>query len=868
MKKNRIKPPFIPSFMLKYLYRRDEDFSITGDFAEEFFDIVESKGTLYAKYWYWKQLFRSLPKITKESFYWRLSMLRNYFITTVRNLLKYKGFSFINIMGMTLGLAYCILIYLFISDELSFDRFHKNADSIYSVINNDNHYKYVYKFVPIGLGPALKEYFPEIKYSVRITRELPIVRYGDKMYKETCHLADSDFFNVFSFNLIKGDKESVLSTDNSVVLSESVAAKYFGNEDPLGKTLSFTFGQKSKEFLVTGSTEDVSSNSTIQFEILINIDNIAFTRNPEALTSFTWPRSHTYIQLHRDTSPGTIENRFPSFVKTYFTQIEEDRRNRGTWLEDGETIVFWLLNLKDVYLHSQELSGDRFSDIRKSVILGGIGILVLLIACINFTNLSIGRASIRAIEIGMKKVMGADRKNLIFQFWTESIVTASFSMILGLMAAMLLLPVFNKLAAKNLSMHEFFTPLNLALFIILIVIVGIAAGSFPGLTLSGFQPVSIFRGKIKFGGKNILTKSLVVIQFSVSIFLIIATLTMGKQINFINNQNLGYDKEGIVVIDTHERDFNAGERIFDFYKTRANSYNDIIGVSACMFSLGRAVGEGVIEINGIRGHFNFSEIYYDYFKTMGIRLLEGRSYSRQFSSDSASVVVNQEFVNRFNIEEPIGMTIGDSKIIGVVENYNYRSLKYELEPVIHNLIHRGGLRTILVRISSQNIEITLATLKKTWKEIQPDKPFTYNFLDEDLSNHYNEEKRWSSIVLYSSVFAIFITCMGLIGITMITISRKIKEIGIRKVVGASIPQIVRLLINEFYILVIIGNLIAWPVAYYFMNKWLQEYAFRTTIDIGIFLLAGIIAFLVAFLTISFQTVKAAAVNPVECLRNE
>lgn len=853
--------------ILRIISPQKDDISLSGDFEEIYNQIIKTDGRFKACLWLWGQALKSLPGFLSFSFSWRFGMIKNYIKIALRNISGHKALSFINIFGLAVGLTCTIWIYLFIADELSYDRFHKNADSIYSVLNIDNYFNYNYRNIPNGMGPALKEYFPEIEYSVRITRHPAVVRYRDKIFEEGPSFADPDFFKMFSFKLLEGNKETVLSSENAVVLRKSAAAKYFGEENPMGKTLEFSFGQRKKEFLVTGVLEDIPSNSTIQFDILLNIKSYEFVRGQESLKSWTWPRNHTYIQLKKGARPEDIEKRLPGLVKLCFAEVEAERRSRGSWLEDRETIIFWLQNLKDIYLHSQEVSGARGSDIQKSIILGGIGLLVLIIGCINFTNLSIGRASTRAVEIGMRKVMGAGRKNLIRQFWSESFLTVFISMITGLSLSIILMPLFNNLANKSLSINDFFTPVNLFVFILIAVIVGFTAGIYPGIVLSGFQPVEFLKGRQRFGGKNLLTKTLITFQFAVSIFLIISTLTMGKQIKFINNKDLGFNKENIVMIRTQETQIQDSERVVKFFKNKADSYEEIISVSGCCHSFSIHYGEGTIEINGITKRFLFSRVYNDYVRTMGMKLVDGRDFSEQFSSENA-IVVNREFVKQFNIKNPVGSMADDSEIIGVVDDYNYMNLRHEIEPVIHFIDSRYGLLNILIRISPVNISQTLSLLEKLWKEVQPDKPFTYSFFDEDLALKYNEENRWNSIVFYSSILAIFITCMGLIGITAITISRRIKEIGIRKVLGASVSQVTGLIMKDFFYLVLLANFFIWPVSFYFMNKWLEGFAYRTNISIGTFLFAGILAMIISLITISIQVVKAAVTNPVKSLKYE
>ncbi len=875
MKNEQIKPPEAAVKLLKFFCRNDDFLSISGDFAEEFFDVAATRGKKHARFWYWRHLLRSLPGIFIDYYKWSSGMIKNYLKIAFRNISRNRILSFINISGFAVAIACCILIYMFIKDEISFNKFHNKSDSIYSVIYTDKYYNSSRRQIPIPMGPALKEAFPEVDRTVRISRNSntwAVVSYKNKMFKEEYTLTDPDFFKVFSFKLIYGSEDLALSTSNSIVLKKSAAEKYFGEKNPMGKTLLLTFGNKSKEFTVTGITEDIPSNSTIQFDFLINMENIGFIISPEALNRWNWIAVHTYLLLKDGADYRNTERQFPSFVKEHFAQEEERRKERSSWNKEGDTITFWLQNLKDIYFHSRLIDKNEFSNIKKSYILAGIGILILVIAVINFTNLSIGRASARVVEIGVRKTMGAGKRDLIRQYWSESVVIVAIASVTGIMLAVMLTPLFNSLSGKSLRIIDLFSPAGIAVFVFMIIITGIIAGSYPGIVFSRQQPVSVLQGKLIMGGKNILTRVLVIFQFSVSVFLLVSTLVLGKQINFINERDYGFERERIITIDTQDSDKQSAEKLIDFFQARSALYDEIRNVSATVYALGKAEGGGTLEINGIRNFINFSNVYYNYLNTMGMELTDGRDFSRQVPADSNAVIVNRRFVDVFNIISPLGKTVdlgrSKPKIIGIVEDFHYRSLKHKIEPVIHMFGSRRGMNHMLVNVSSGEMDRSISILKDIWKEIQPGKPLIYSFMDLDLKKKYQEEKRWSSIVLYSSILSIFVTCLGLVGITSITISKRIKEIGIRKVMGASVSRIGRLLTFDFLILILTGNLIACPMAYYFMNKWLQNFAYRVSIEADVFVTACILSIIASIITIGFQVYKAADRNPVESLRYE
>lgn len=869
MKENTPGPPNVFQWIMARMKGYDQKFSAIGDMAEFYDDMADSSGRGKANIWYLSQILSSAPRYLKFTLLWRYAMLRNYFYIALRNIKKQKVFSVIKIFGLSLALAFCIWTYLFVKQEISSNRFHENAESIFSVINTDNYYPYTYRHIPNAVGPALTEYFPEIERSVRICREHAVVRSENILVQEDCFLADEDFFELFTFHLIQGDPSRVLESEDAIVLTRSTAIKYFPDLNATGKTLTLTFGRKRKDFSVTGIAEDPPPHSTITFGMLIRIENLAFSRGEEALQSWTWPRSETYVQLSPGVDPASIAGRFPVFVSQYFRPVIEERKARGTWNENGETITFRLQNIKDIYLHSQDIVGDQGSHIKKSYILAGIGLLVLLIACINYTNLSIGTAFSRSGEIGVRKILGAGKRNIVRQFLFESTVILVLSMVLGVVLAVYFLPLFNRLAAKSLSVEGMMTLPHVLSVIGVAVVIGISAGLYPGIILSNMNPEKISKGHMKLGGKNHLTRILIGIQFSASVFLIISTLTMAKQIKYIDDKDMGYQKEGVVIVETLEREGEA-EKIFNLFRQKAKTLASIRRVTGCAFPIGGPQGEGTLQYNDIKLKFQFSDVSHDYFATMGIKFIAGGDFPQKLPTNTRPVVVNERFVKSFEIDDPIGTKLSSAarpaQIVGVVEDYHYSDLHHEKGPVIH--FYSPAPLNILLRVSPENIARTLEELKSIWREIQVDKPFLYSFQDQLLENQYREEKRWNVIVLSSAVFVLLITCMGLVGITTIVTNRRIKEIGIRRVLGASIGKISRSLCRDFIFTAAVSNGIIWPLGYYFMKLWLENFAYRTHMDIGIFLTAGLSSFVFSLGTIGFIAHKSASSNLVDCLRYE
>jgi len=499
--------------------------------------------------------------------------------------------------------------------------------------------------------------------------------------------------------------------------------------------------------------------------------------------------------------------------------------------------------------------------------------LILLIAVINFINMSIGRASLRAREVSVRKMLGAGRKQLVHQFWIESVCTALISIVLGLCIAVLMLPVFNTLSIKNLTVYSLFHLNNIVVFLLLIVAVGILAGSFPALVMANFNLTDVLRGKFKLRRKNLFTKILIILQFSISIFLLVASIIMSRQIRFLKNYDLGFDKEGILIVDLQERHNTRSQELFKLFKESIQSHTAVKSVSGCMSSPNRTDVYGMIDNQGKKIYVYCNRVHYDYLRTMKINLTKGRDFSSEFSTDISSVVVNQKLVDELGLEQPIGKTIKIGPeppltIIGVVKDFHYESLKQEVQPAALNMDPTSGLSYAVVRISASNITETITYLRERWEEIQSVRPFEYSFLDDDIQLFYADENRWNAIVGYSSFFTILIACMGVFGLTLITVNNRVKEIGIRKILGASLVSILKLVTSEFVKLVLIANIIVWPLAWAVMNKWLQNFAFRVDFGVWPLLVPGIITALIALLTSCGYSLKAALGNPADSLRYE
>jgi putative ABC transport system permease protein len=810
-------------------------------------------------------------------------MLKNYLKSAVRGIARHKVNSTINILGLALGLTCCILIYLYVSDELSYDNFHQNKRLLFRVLkisydNSDGRIRDRGANLPPAMGTALTEYFPGIKYLTRFWSVSGVVRNGDKIFREPVHLADLPFFKMFTFPLIFGNPETVLSQHNAIVLTQRYAKKYFGDENPVGKTLTITYGEYRKDYMVTGVAKDLPRNSSIQFNLLINISNLPqVTGVPQALSIRDNQWLPVFVQLEKNVSAESIEGRFNAFTTQFFSsQIQRYKEEHG-WTRKENPYSFALQKMTDVYLDND--IGLIGKGLASSFILIGIAFMVLVIAGINFMNLSIGMSSDRSLEIGMRKVVGAEKRQLLEQFLSESLVMACIAMAAGMLFAELLLPEFNRLANKQLSIMNLMNIPSILALVSITVIAGILAGSYPAVVMSAFKPVDIIKGKLTIGTKTMFSKSSVVVQFALSIILIISAIVMGEQLKYLVHRDIGYKKEGLVAILTQNlsTESKASQRIVNLFRDKVIQHNHVLGVTAssAWFGISGAPQWSLKKV-GKKIKYHWNRVDNNFVRTLGLEILQGRDFSQNAAADSDAVIVNQTFVQALGMESPLGKTIGEPslgfpyhlRIIGVVKDFHYGSLKYEILPAIFHTAPIRAYNRMLVKISTKNIKETMTFLANTWKQIQPEKPFMYNFHEAALENLYTNEKRWSTIAQYSSILAVLVACMGIFGLTALTINRRVKEIGIRKVFGAKISQVVKLVIKDFVILVAIANLIAWPVVYYVMRKVLQDYPYRVGIGIHYFLVAGVISLIIAVLTIMSLTVKAARSNPANAIRDQ
>ena len=779
-----------------------------------------------------------------------MSLFSNYLKTAIRNLARHRIYSVINITGIAIGLAFCILTFLFTYNEWTYDAFHENADRIYRVYIKGRNER-VHGVTPGPLGPAITEAFPDMQ-TVRFTSRTGEIGTENRAFRTKLGFTDPNLLDIFSFSIIQGDPTRALQDKYSALITEKTAQKYFNNANPVGAVLPIEYKNEIQDYTITGIVKNVPKNSTIQFDILLPFEQSKIENRWNFYSIFT------FMMLPPNISPNSLEQQFPKWTKNWW----DEKRENQIKLQPLTKIHF------DQTMHVSRRSNPVYS-----YILSGIAILVLFIACVNFTTLTLGRQATRAREVGLRKVVGAGRMQIANQFIGESLLLIFIALIAGIAIAELALPTFNNLSGKSLALADGLNPTTLAFLILLISLVGITAGGYPALILSRLQPTQIIASRLQIKTGNRFGNVLIVFQFALSIFFIITTLMMNKQLTFLRTQSLGYQTEHVIAISTRDlkKENKTTKTVF---RDALLSHHAVISTTWLNHPLNNDMslstyvtyqGSPEQPVEGI-------SIDYDLFKTLDIKLVAGREYAREFPTDQKeAVIVNEALVQKFGIEDPIGKTIKYSgsknrTIIGVVQNFHFRSLHHKVAPAVLPLGTNTG--RLLVRIHPENVPGTIAFIKEQWEKVAPNQTFNFSFIDENLDKQYKKEERWNLMIQYATGFAIFIAALGAFGLAALATARRTKEIGIRKVLGASQAQILSLLSREFVLYIALSSLIAFPIAYYATNQWLQTFAYRTELGIGAFLLGSIAMFLVVLTTVTTQVLKAARANPADALRDE
>ena len=806
-------------------------------------------------------------------------MIKNYLKVALRNLWKHKGYSAINIFGLAVGLATCLLILLYVTDELSYDRYNDKAGRIYRV-NTDIKMGGGNLHLAVAsdpMGATLKKDYPQVEEYTRVyaSEGAKLVKKGTQFIKEQYVAnADSTFFNVFTLPVVAGDTKTALNEPNTVVITESTAKKYFETINALGKILE----ADKTPYKVTAVIKDIPHNSHFHFDFLFSMDNVNYQ-----FGNFLSNNFQTYILLRPGTDYKKFEKNFEQVIGKYvlpqakqYMQVSsmEDFKKAGNMLE------YSLMPLVDIHLHS-----DRFPElgtngnIQYVYIFGAVALFVLLIACINFMNLSTARSANRAKEVGIRKVLGTERKTLIKQFLIESTLTVFLSLAIAIVVAYLVLPFFNDIAAKSLSLHDLVSTKILPWLVALPFVIGVLAGSYPAFFLSGFNPVTVLKGNTSslFKRSN-LRSVLVIFQFTASIMLITGTIIVYRQLDYIQTKKLGFNKDQVLVVnDVYALNKTAmafKEDVLHMPGVVSSTLSSFLPVSTSSRNDMTFSKEAVMDTKNALNMQRWS-VDYDYIRTLGMEIAKGRNFSKDFGADSTAIVINETTATLMALNDPVGKKIYTSDnnnktisytIIGVVKNFNFESLRQNIGPLCMVLGRSTGFASF--KVNTGNVQNLVAQIEGKWKSMAPAMPFSYRFLDEAFDSMYRDEQRIGKVVISFAVLAIVIACLGLLGLATYMAEQRTKEVGIRKVLGASVSNITTMLSGDFIKLVGISIVIATPVAWWAMNKWLQDFAFRTPLSWWIFLLAGAMAILIALVTVSFQAIKAAIANPIKSLRTE
>ena len=804
-------------------------------------------------------------------------MFKNYLKVALRYLLRYKSYTAINIFGLAVGITACILIMLFVRSEFSYDTFHSKSGRLYRAWQHEKYQgeDFISTVTPLPMGAALQANYAEIENNCRIYSFSPVVKVNNNSFSEDIRMVDSTFFQLFDFKLIEGNRNNPFPSGSSVILTPETAKKYFGNSNAVGKNIEIQLGDEKILFTVSGIVEKAPEESSIKYKVLIPYSNAKYMFRPGLFTSWTNVFNETYVLLKKDVNASALEKKFPGMMKQV---LGEDYKEGG--------FLIYLQPITGIHLNTVLPAGNEpTSNPKYSYILATIGILILLVACINFITLSIGRSATRAMEVGVRKVLGAERRQLIRQFWGEAFLLTLVSVVIGLIIAASLVKPFNQLINRNLSLH-FDLPF-IAFCFLMIALVALIAGVYPAFILSGFRPVEVLKGKLRMkGSSSWLRQSLVIGQFVASIAMIVSTIIIGEQMKFLRNKDLGFNKEQVVVVQTH-KSRKDGNALAQLYRTELLKHPEVKDVATSLYSLTESpwIEFGFTDDKKVYHSFQYNSVDAHWLQMMNIKPVQGRLFMPDNAADiGSSAIVNEAFLKEFDIKDPVGKKLPgkfEQQIVGVVKDFNFESLHTKVRPLLLTIMPDSAFRRtenvsinfppqprITVRLRAGSVAANVSTLEKVWKEIAPAQDFDYKFLDDSIASQYETEKRTNIIVKIASLLSVFIACMGLFGLVTLAVTKRTKEIGIRKVLGAKVTTLVALLSKDFIILVGIAAIIAFPLSWWFMHSWLKDFAYRVNIQWWVFLAAAALVIFITLLTVSIQAVRAALANPVKSLRTE
>ena len=864
-----MSPPktYRPRMALRILRRilpREDARYLIGDIVEIFEEARAERGLLYARLWIWTQVLIGIPRFIQHHAYWSIQMFRNYLISTFRNLRKNKLHSFINIAGLAIGLSCVLLILLFVRYELSYDSFNRNKDRIFRVVLDSIHDDGPFPMAPtmLPLAPALRRDFPEVEHATRISeRNSILVRGGENRYYESLYFADPQIFFIFDLPLQQGNPASALSEPYSIVLTNVMAEKYFGRSDPVGKVLRIN---DLYDFTVTGVLAEIPQTFHLRIKMLASFDSLRNEEKDRWEDWDTFSNDYTYILLATGADPEELEKRLPAFQQKYAgADIAKKQR---LWLQPLRDIHFSSLNYDDAVTYEK---GPLYA-------FSAIALFIMILACVNFMNLATARSAGRAREVGMRKVVGARRTQLILQFMTESILIVFVAVVGAVGLVYLFLPRFGMFLNRQIAFDLLGNPGMIVMLLAIGLFTGFFAGSYPALMLSAFSPVRTLRSIRIQGNKRFSFRTIfVILQFAVSITLIIATLSVYQQLGYMKSKELGFSSSQVVVIPLQNSPLRKNPESF---KNAILNNTDVLGVScasgtpgsgsshASNYVLDTPEGEKEIYIQTIYTDFDFVD-------TFGLKILDGRDFSEEFSTDRGKTyILNETAARQMGWESPVGKTIArggenPGQVIGVVEDFHYYSMRSRIRPIALN-IRPSQFSYVSARIRPGEASRTLRFLEETWNKFAPEYPFEHFFTDEKFDRYYRYEQKVGELFGLFAILAIVISCLGVFGLISYTAEQSTKEIGVRKVLGASTAGIILLLSKRFVRWVLAANVVAWPLAWFAMNKWLEGFAYRVSLNPLFFPLAGLTALAIALATVSYHSIKTAFTDPADSLRYE
>jgi putative ABC transport system permease protein len=871
------RPPKLAEKILSRLQYDDVWKTTLGDFEEYYSYLVKKEGVKGANKWYWQQVIRYAPSKIIHKIYWGIAMFKNYLKISLRNLNRHKSYSLINIIGLSIGLAGFVLIGLFVNYELSFDSFHNKSERTYRVVAQQPANEYMgsnwYAVTAAAMAATLKEDYPEVEHSAYFNLSQSLLNTDNSSFIERGLATEGDFFEVFTYRSLYGNLNNALNDPKSIVLTKTLSNKIFGNANPIGKTITQSYSNGSSSLkTVTGVISDPPKNSHFSFSYIINAQTVPYYKYNYA----EWSNSneYTFVTLRSDAVAEDFEKKLPGFSEKYIGASDYYKAR------PDQLPILKMQRLEDIHLHSAYLNFNpsKTGDVKYVYMFSAIALIILLIACVNYMNLATAQSLKRTKEIGVRKVVGAYRSNLIMQFVSESTVISLFSIIISFLLVALLVPVFNNLIERELSLDIFLNIESIGLMVLLSLIVGIVSGSYPAFFLSKLMPSSILKKESKSGRRSsLLRNTLVIAQFSITTVLIVASLVVYFQLNYIKTTDTGLERDQIISISSSDPE------LWDRYEVLESELLKIPAVEQVSSSQFEPIlmssrttvsnWEGANEGQELKIYI--SPVNYNFIDMFDIEVIKGRSFDKEKTkSTQKSYLLNQAAVKElgWTNEQAIGKSFeawgNPGTIVGIVRDFNFLSLHEEISPLTIMLAPDFNHRYVLAKIKQENTNQTISSLKDVFEELSSNFPFSYTFVDESFNDMYRADLKMGSLFNYFSMLALLIACLGLFGLATFVTEQRTKEIGIRKVLGANIFQILSLLNKDFLKLVGLGFLIASPIGWFLANQWLQNFAFRITVGPSIFIAAGIIVFLIAIVTVTIKSFNSAKANPVKSLKSE